>query len=400
MKHFQILSTGLIFLSLLSCDKKEDPDPTTSPAQGAITLNCDISSDILLTNHNKLGVDYIIDCPVTVSAGKFAIDTNVRIQITPQGSLTINGTAYISAIGKENNPITFEGTSNTAGSWAYIAVNSNDNRNKMDYCILKNGGSTVDDYVRVAGFGYSSKAMLYAYGRLSLTNSTITNSEGQGVWFAQESKALDIKNNTFENNKSFPIAIYAGNMDNCDFASCTFTSNQKNQIAIYSVTSNAEVAEAVTIKKAPVAYYVLSSINFLDKTEFNAGTNFIVSSAAAIRVEETGYLKIKGTATENVSIEGESKTAGFWTGIHVESANTNNEFTYLNISDGGNEAVFITEIKANIAVGNPIEPGYLKLSNVSSTNFTGCALAIAGTDVTLVNNSTLTIPDACDYSKD
>jgi hypothetical protein len=393
----QLGMMAMLGFAFLSCKKEEGTPITNTTLSGAIVLDCDISNDITLTNHNKTGVEYILNRAVVVSSGKFAIDTNVRIQITPQGSLTINGSAYINAVGLADKPITFEGTSSTAGSWSNISIETNDTRNKMDYCILKNGGSTVNDYVRVGGSSYSSKAMLYVFGRLSLTNSTLSNSEGQGVWFASESVATSLKSNVFSQNKSFPIAVYAGNMANCDFASCTFTDNSKNNIAIYGVTSNSEIAEAVTIKKAPVAYYVMSELNFLNNTEFNAGTNFIMSSSSLIRIYYDGYLKINGTALEPVNIVGESNMAGFWDGIHIKSNSVKNEFTYLNISDGGNEPTTISSVKANISVADIAHAGYLKLSNVTSTNFSGCALAADDTEATVVNNSTLTIEVSCTY---
>lgn len=380
--------------TFLSCKKTENP---TIPSSNAIVLDCDISSDMTLTNHNRVGVDYIIDCPVVVSSGKFSIDTNVTIQITSNGSLTINGSAYINAIGMPNKPVTFGGESNNMGSWSNISIETNDTRNKMDYCILKNGGSTINDFVRVGGFSYASKAMLYVYGRLTLTNSTFSNSEGQGVWFASEAVATSVKSNSFIANKSFPIAIYAGNMVNCDFSSCSFSGNSKNHIAIYGVTSNAEIAEAVVIKQAPVSYYALSDLNFLNNTEFNAGTKFVMSSSSLIRVYYDGYLKINGTSAEPVTIEGESNIAGFWDGIHIKSNSVKNEFTYLNISDGGNEPTTVSDVTANISVADIAHSGYLKISNVTSTNFSGCALAADDVEATIVNNSTLTIPVSCEY---
>lgn len=400
LKFNQFAIMTLLCITIVSCKKKEEETPApqnNTATSAAIILNCDISSGITLINHNPLGIDYVINCPVVVSSGNFKIDNDVSIQITPNGSLTIDGDAYITAVGLQNKPITFEGVTNTPGSWSNISIETNDPRNVMDYCVLKNGGSTINDYVRVGGFSYDSKAMLYVYGKLALTNSTFSNSGGQGVWFASESEALNLKSNTFSNNKSLPLVIYAGNMDNCDFASCSFTNNVKNNIGIYGITSNSEIAESVIIKKAPVFYFVMSDLNFLKDTEFNAGTHFVMSAESLIRIYYDGSLKIKGTAAEPVTIEGESNIAGFWSGLHINSNNVKNEFTYLNISDGGNQPTTVSSVTANISVADIAHPGYLKISNVNSTNFAGCALAIDDTQTTLVNNSSLTIPTACEY---
>lgn len=389
----------LMCIAFISCKKKEDnPTPqNNSINSGAIILSCDISSNTKLTNHNPFGVDYIINCPVVVTSGEFTIDNDVTIQITPQGSLKIKDDAYISAVGLQNKPITFEGVTSNSGSWSNISIETNDPRNIMDYCVLKNGGSTVNDYVRVGGFSYNSKAMLYVLGKLVLTNSSFTNSGGQGVWFASESEAVNLESNSFKNNKSFPLVIYAGNMANCDFASCSFTNNVKNNIGIYGITSNSEIAEAVIIKKAPVFYFVMSDLNFLNDTEFNAGTHFVMSEASLIRIYYDGSLKIKGTSSEPVTIEGESNIAGFWSGLHIKSNNVKNKFTYLNISDGGNQPTTVSSVTANISVADIAHPGYLEISNVNSTNFAGCALAVDDTQTTLVNNSSITIPEACTY---
>ncbi len=386
-----LLPIASLLILLAAC---EENDPTANNSE-PITLSCSINSSITLTNHNLKGVDYIINCPVDVVGGTFKIDTAVTIQFTSGGSLTIWNDAYIQAIGMENKPIIFEGTSNTKGSWGYVQIASPDNRNEMKYCVLRNGGN--DTFATgAAEFTYETNPILFVDGRLSLDHCTIENSEQDGAFFAGSSVIRGLSNTSFIGNSRFPISLYGGNMENTSFGTCTFSGNGNNYIGLFSKTSNAVVEENAVFNKASVPYYPITEMNFEENLTINAGVTFVMKSASLMSKGGNGFIKINGTSAEPVTIRGESNSAGFWRGLLVNTDNTENKFFYLNISNGGNSPTAFTDVKANISVGS-VRKARLEINNVTSTLFDGCAIAVSIADGTLINNTGISVPVECTY---
>ncbi len=393
---------ALLALSATACTKEEiTPEPTPTPAPpvpiGAIVLNCSYQNGVTLTNQNKNGVDYIVNCDVEILGGKLQIDTNVIIQFATNTSLVVKQNAYIEAVGTASKTIVFESNSGNNTSWKGIFIESDDTRNKLDYCSIKNGGT----YSSSSYVGFSSltqKANLYVFGKLAVTNSTISNSAGDGIFFGSESTALTFSNNIVSNNARYPITIYPPNLQNLSLLTCTFSANTNNQIGIYPVSSNKEVEFATLINKSPIPYFSFEDLNFNNNLDIKPGVTLIMASSKALTISGTWFIKVIGTSTEPIVIKGEVSSAGFWDGIFVNTNNSLNEFNYLNVSDGGNQpTATVSSIKANISVGSRVSSAQLKLSNTTSTNFTGCALAITGysNTTTVVNNSTITIPTPC-----
>lgn len=402
LKKFTLL--GILALSCVACKKNEiepeptEPAPTPTPA-GPITLNCSYNAPLTLTNHNKNGVDYIVNCDVEFTGGRLFIDTNVIIQFTGSGSLNIKQGGYIEAIGTSSKTITFESNNGVNTNWQGIFVNSDDVRNKLVFCSIKNAGA----FTSISNVGASNlkeKAALHIYGKSAVVNCTITNSAGDGVYFGSESTALTFTNNVINNNTRYPITIYPPNLVNLSLQSCTLSGNTNNQIGLYSVSSNEEVEFATTINKANIDYKALVNLNFRNNLDIKPGVNLVMGSAMVLSIGNTGFFKAIGTPAEPINIKGEVAIAGFWDGIFINTDNVLNEFDYVNVSDGGNQpTATISSIKANISVGSPVSNAKFKISNSTSTNFTGCALAACGTtaQVTITNNSTINIPAACQY---
>jgi parallel beta-helix repeat protein len=112
------------------------------------------------------------------------------------GTLTAEGTPAERIKFTSSSP----DASKSPGDWDYIGFYEGaGNGSTMDYCDVAYGG------------GYSeSFGMIYVTGSsLSLTNSTVTNSEYQGVSLEAESKFEACTGNSFGSNGTFSIEIYA-----------------------------------------------------------------------------------------------------------------------------------------------------------------------------------------------
>ncbi|MDO8998496.1 MAG: hypothetical protein Q7W45_01940 [Bacteroidota bacterium] len=403
MKKIKNLSLlALLLISSVSCKKSEtEPEPVVTPVTtptpiGAITLDCTYSNGLTLTNHNKNGVDYIVNCDLEVVGGKLSIDTNVIIQFGTQGSLTVKNNAYIEAIGSATKSIVFEGATNATSSWKGIWIESEDTRNKFNYCKIVNGGDYAGAVTIFGSSSYQDKANIHVEGKLAVTNSTITGSGGSGMIYNSNATVQTFSNNIISNNNGYPIVVYGGSLSNLSLQTCTFTSNTKNYIGLYSVSSNQEITQTVVINNSPIPYYTINDLNFQNNLEIKPGVSLVMGSSNYIAILGTGYAKLIGTMAQPIILKGEVNTAGFWDGIWVNTNNALNEFNYVNISDGGNEAAALFGVKANISVGSAINTAQLKIGNSTSTNFIDCAIAVANGS-SIVNTTTITVPSPCTY---
>jgi hypothetical protein len=402
------LSLALFTFIAFGCKKDEtepipEPTPTPTPVVGPITLGCSYNNGLTLTNHNKIGtgVDYIINCDCEITGGKLAIDTNVIIQFSTNGSLKIKDNGYIEAKGTSTKTIVFEGQTNSPASWRGIFIESNNPLNSMDYCVIRNGGNQ-DNVGYIGTSSYNTKANIWVSGNFKLSNSTVTGSGGDGIYMYEEATLLTFSNNIVSNNVKAPIIMYAGDMANLGVATSTFIGNADNYIGIYSTSSNKEVAEATTFNKATIPYMLLNSHYFQNNLTVNPGVTIHSKAAKTLGLDGTGFIKMIGTATEPITLTGESNIAGFWNGIFIATTNPLNEINFCNISGGGNSIAYYqlpNASKGNIAVGWNFGNGVLKIgSNTTSTNSSGCVLAKVNSSSSIItNNSSLILTLPCTY---
>ncbi len=134
-----------------------------------------------------------LDSGVRIQAGatlKFASSVRFLVDDGANGYLIANGTA--------SNPITFTGTVVGAGPvWDGIVFHSPDVRNAMSYCVVENGGNDPLD----GSWLGSNRANIGVrnIARVNITNCTIRNSGGCGIYL-QSGTAATQSSNTFSGN--------------------------------------------------------------------------------------------------------------------------------------------------------------------------------------------------------
>gem|GEM_PF-2392711 len=117
------------------------------------------------------GIDYrVVDSVSIVSTKSLTIDPGVTIQFAEGAVFNISGS--LAAAGTASNPIAFTGAGNTAGLWRGIFIRT-DNSVVMDYVTISGGGGDATDKANVI--------IRKGAAKVTITNSTITNSAGYGV---------------------------------------------------------------------------------------------------------------------------------------------------------------------------------------------------------------------------
>ncbi|TNE79888.1 MAG: hypothetical protein EP332_09020 [Bacteroidetes bacterium] len=381
-----LLLAALALLS--SCTGDEIP---VDPIQENV-LPCFITSDLVLTNRNPDGIDYYVECVAEVSAGTLRIEPGVEIAFKPGSGLRITNNGSIQAIGLDTMPIKFNGTGN-APSWLGISIESH-SANQMTWCEIKHAGQGMQFNTQVAGYIYDAASALSIYGTLKMSYCTVSESGGNGISFTSESSSSLFKHNSFTHNDGYPVLCYAGMLYGLNLDSCSYSANKFQQIALFARSSNAEIEENISLLATSIPYASISDLFFTGNTSFEAGVTLEIGKEMALGVNESGKLVMNGTASQHVIVKGQSATAGFWKGLLVNTS-SENEFNYLDISDGGNTAYYASE-KTNIAIGSA-NPAKLTLNNCTSANYEGnCAVAYSLADGTLVNNSPA-ITNVCTY---
>lgn len=132
---------------------------------------------------------------LTIEPGAvFEFESSAELQVLDDGALTAVGTA--------DEPIIFRGFQEGQGVWDGILFGSNDARNELEHVVVDGAGagglgaSSLDANVAVFGTNAS----------LKLSNSTISNSGGFGIYLGNTATVEPADpesaeaNNTFENN--------------------------------------------------------------------------------------------------------------------------------------------------------------------------------------------------------
>ncbi len=380
------IPVAALVASFASCDKKENTPPQGTPGV-AKELPCEITGNMQLTNHNAAGVDYIVSCEVEITGGTLSIDPDVTIEFKVNTGMNVRENASISAMGTADKPIVMRGNG-VGNTWNGINIWSQNGSSKLSYCNISQAGAAVTFNTSLAGSSAEIKSAITVWHRAELNNVTIDGSDGVGLAVSDEAQiaisALNIKNCAQQ-----PIITYAGWLNSSfNLGSCTFSGNGVPYIALYSVTSNAEVDGMVTIPKAPLPYYAIRSLNFTGDAVITAGVEIRFANNLRMGVNDGASLAINGTSSEPVIIRGETKSPGFWQGMLIRSNNPKNVFNYLQIADGGSEEIGVWAGKTNIAVGDKIEEARVTLNHCTSENVKGgCQVTVNEDGGTLVNNS-------------
>lgn len=115
-------------------------------------------------------------------------NSGTRLWVTSDGAIIANGSA--------SEKITFSGIFASPGAWNGIELASASPENSIDYAIISYGGNSS---------GRDANIYMFNPSKLTLTNSTISDSQTWGLFKASGSTDLTESNNVFFNNASGDI---------------------------------------------------------------------------------------------------------------------------------------------------------------------------------------------------
>jgi hypothetical protein len=377
-------SVFAILLVMNACKKDSDPAPTPAPTT-TNTLKGTISADRTLTN-TPGAIDYFIDGAVTVTA-RLTIEPGVVIVALSGASLEFDGaSSALISVGTATAPIVIKSETGLRGAWKGIRFSgSNNAQNNMVYTTVADGGSASfnGDATEKANIRFGNTS------QIKMRNCVIANSATYGIYEEKfdDLTITEFENNAFNNNADFPVYINDQNIVSLGNTS-TFNGNTKNFIAMVQKDFTGLVGNVIW-KKQAVPYYFNDSDGLIlgyntttGGLTLEAGVRLTMGPGTRIIVGDntnnTGYLKINGTAAEPVTISGDGGLKGSWIGILIDTESTQNTWSYANINDGGNSTFSSVLNKTNICMGRSTsDKTNLTITSCTSNNSAGFGLSRA-----------------------
>jgi len=363
----------LIVICLIFSNCSSDDDTSVEPPEPpesveTVLLDCDSfqsnnSDAILVLEDIGEGVDYLIDCVVSVEVD-LVIEPGVVIQFANAAGMKVKEQGSLNAVGTQSEPITFTSASETKGAWKGIITDSEKIKNRFDYVTIEYAG---DDGLTSNSEPASLIISSNSYFRLN--NVSIKNSLNYGIAATAYNYDVEISNCTITNTDIpiYTIPLVASNISGGDFTG--------NNTDVIRLTSNGvtSINESQTWNNLGVPYRMASDLVIID------GAKFTIEPGIIIEFEDTKGIEIdklfdegsaiiaEGTPTNPIIFTGVTKAAGAWKAISCRrSTSIQNKFDHVLIEYAGGAG-------AGGAIEMWVDP-VLTVTNTTFKDIDACAL--------------------------
>jgi hypothetical protein len=357
MKKSIIYFLGFTIVIFTTSCKKDSPAELVSKAGKVIE-----GEDAIITQNTEWKdlyggdtIDYYVKAFVKIQkTAILTIKPGVHISFeTPESGIRVEETGALDAEGTSVKPILFSSRAATNGAWMGIIFSSKNVSNKLDYVNVEYAGNAKDaGYCdEITSVGVAREA------RLSITNSTIKESGGYGLWVGVNGANITFAKNRITAAKRAPVALLAQNMASLDSLT-DYGYNGENYIQVYDVLGS-DITNDATIQRLSVPYRFSGRVHILKTLTIMPGCVFEFNTAGELTTTDysganhTGIIKAEGK-TDNYKIffKGVQSQPGSWVGITITSAG-NNVFKNCEVSDAGASGGYAnpSAAKGNFIVG-------------------------------------------------
>lgn len=309
--------------------------------------------EIQWRNH---GVPYVFQRALVVQ-GALTLEAGTELVFPTNEGIKVTTDASLEAIGSEDSVITFRGAENPRGFWKGIYFEESASpRNKLDYVLIDGAGGAG-----WTGAGYS-KGGIYVLGsnsRLAIQNSTVRNTAYAAINVDSEG-VVTIASTAMVSNERAILTRGPGLSNLSD--DLTFEDNDGYSVQI---RTQSELETPATLHLYSDPYRVLDTLEVNARLEVAAGVEIHFNQDKGLDVNSAGRLVAVGTAAAPIIFRGIEDVVGFWKGIQLEDALSNdNMLSFAEINGGGSSG---WTGAARSAANLRIEGASISLSNVSIT---------------------------------
>ncbi len=298
-----------------------------------------------------------IDGALTIAPGTtLELDEDVLIRVF--GSLTAEGTS--------SDRITFT-TSNLTGGlyWKGIQILSGTTLNSFDYVDLSYAGQST---INFAGDDFAAGIGVDVNGRVSVTNSTISENKNYGLYVEESGGQLEnFANNSFSNNLR-GVGLRADEVDALD-GNTTFSNNSFAEVEIFGSSLDATKDVTWNALSGNAYYRVTGRLDINGVVTIAPGALFEFDEDVDVRVY--GAFIAEGNVDNMITFTSSNLVGGLlWKGFHIISSDARNSFDYTIVTDGGNSPINFSgdDFAANIGVDTN---GQVSITNSTISNSGG-----------------------------
>lgn len=309
---------------------------------------------------------------ITIAPGAtfvFAADTGV----------VVASDSSLSAEGSEGAIITFTGEVEEKGAWLGIAFDSNTPQNKLEHVLVDYAGSDQFDV-----FGERGGVVIKGDAKLSIKNSTISNSKEFGLDVEYGIEGLTFENNTITGCDKEPINVPFENLTDIDSES-NLTGNARDFVRVEESRQRIAGTSAYVLQNLSVPYFFPNDTRFEIGSEggltIEAGTKLYFGANASLGIKSESFLNVVGTADAKVEFLGANETAQSWVGMSFDSNNTNNRLEHVIVKHGGSAEFDVFGQQAAVGVKNDSQ---LTIKDVEISESGPCGIDLLDDDSILI----------------
>lgn len=350
-----------------------------------IEVNADINEDQVWENifDDPAIADYKVTRNINVNA-RLTINPGVRVQVNEGVVLTVeSGGGTLVAEGEEDSPIVFTSQDEEGEiRWGGILINSSSTQNSLDHVELRFGGG--EDALIYANGWRAAAIGVNENAKVSITNTKISRSGGDGLFVLSTGSLTSFENNTFSANNSFPLTVSINQLGMINssnvFEDDDNTQDKENVVRVYDSTLDQDQEWSALSNDA--IYRFVNKVNIQANLTIREGAILEFEEGVVMEIASGGVLKALGTADEPVVLTSSNIDDGKkWGGIVVSSTSINNELDHVQVLHAGGEDALVYVggwFGANIAIDNKAK---LKLTNSEVAHSAAHGLVVHGDGV-------------------
>ncbi len=287
--------------------------------------------------------DYRVDNNINVNA-KLTIQPGVVVQLDEKAVISVEADGgSLVAEGEEGNRIVFT-SSNEAGEvlWGGLRIKSSSSENSINYVDFDLSGGEPN--LVYAGAYRAASIGIDENGRIAINNSSFSRSGGDGIFLLRTGSLSSFENNTFSENKDFPLSLSINQVGNIN-ATNTFndadnSSGTENLLRIYDSELDEDQEWSELAGDAGLYFVGNAAIN--GNLTINEGVRMVFGEKVVFEVNPEGTLIAKGTEDNKIIMTSADVAAGKkWGGLRIESTTVQNELDHVSVTHAGGEANLI-----------------------------------------------------------
>jgi hypothetical protein len=228
--------------------------------------------------------------------------------------LDFSGAQALHAVGTADEPICFSGDTAARGAWKGLVFGRTEgDADVLDHVTVEYAGSTKVD---PEGAGIKSLSDSRAVA-LSVSHTTVRESEGYGLYLVASTEAAAFEANTFTKNGRGPASVDSDVTGLLDAAS-RFTGNDVDEIV---VRAN-RVQKNATWHVTSVPYHLDGNLHVDVPFTIDAPATLVFGPEAWISVGgDDAALHAVGTEAAPIVFTGEQPVRGYWDGLVFDGTN-------------------------------------------------------------------------------